>query len=191
MVGKKPTSYQLRSGGSQKSHNSRVGGGAHCTEEKHSLLGEEERGGSITNQRRAAWDTGVLDLREWSPQPGPGRARALLDPTAGSRPLGAPTPSPACCSLEAGGGIPRATLPPDQARQCPPLGLRGKGGPSSGEDATPTALIALIPRSGERWGCWGRGPGAAADSGGPQVTPTCAHLGLRVGPRTDCAKPAS
>lgn len=140
---KNPTSYRLRSGGAHESHNSH-GVGAHSTE-KHR--------GSITNQWREG-NSGVLDLSEWSP-------------TAGSRPLWAPAPGPARCSLEAGGSAP--CHPPFKAKQLravPPQGLRGKGGPSSGEDATPTALIALIPRRGLRWGCRGRGPRAAADSGG-------------------------
>lgn len=44
-----------------------------------------------------------------------------------------------CSSLEAGGRGPS---------QCAPLWAAGPGEPSSGEGATPTALIALIPRKG-------------------------------------------
>lgn len=130
MVGKKPTSYNSAQA-AHKSHNSHVGGGSHCTEEKHSLPGEKEHRGSITNRRQVAWDTGVLDLREPNPQPGPGQARALLGPTASSRPVWAPTPSPACCSLEAGGGPPSpAALPPTRPDSALLEGCGAREGPA-------------------------------------------------------------
>lgn len=63
-----------------------------------------------------------------------------------------------CSSLEAGGRGPS---------QYAPLWAAGPGEPSSGEGATPTALIALNTKKGEQWG-------TAADGGGPKVLPTCA-----------------
>lgn len=65
-----------------------------------------------------------------------------------------------CSSLEAGGRGPS---------QCAPLWASGPGEPSSGEGATPTALIALIPRKGSS--------GVLLLMGGPKVLPTCACSG--------------
>lgn len=66
-----------------------------------------------------------------------------------------------CSSLEAGGRGPS---------QYAPLWAAGPGEPSSGEGATPTALIALIPRKGSSGVL-------LLTVGGPKVLPTCACPG--------------
>lgn len=112
---------------------------------RRTAQGMEKHRGSITNRREGlGQDLGVLDLSQQSPSLcGCGHLWAHCPQQA---PRSSARPNPLLF-----GSWRQCPLPPSllsQAWQCPRVGLRGKGGPSSEEDATPTALIALIPRRG-------------------------------------------
>lgn len=156
-------------GGAHKSHNSHVGGGSRTARRRSTSPGVGARRFHYKPEAGRARDAGGLGSEGVEHPVLPEQAWARQSPAACSRPVGLPH----VAGLLFFGSWRWYPLPPSssQAGQCLPLGLRSKGGPSSGEDATPTALIALIPRRGKQWGCWGRGPGAA-DWGSSQAMPT-------------------